>query len=260
MALKTLDEILNGEAPTPDEARLLPTTENVGYTHLPVVILLDTSSSMSNNDGIGRVSDAIKGFLGKIAAGKEEFDRKLRRQGDFCIVGYGGNVRTIVDWTAGDYLGQVLDFQLKASGNTPMGAALVQSAEFLLNRYRGYKVGGTKAFCGLVFNLTDGAPTDMAPNGDSAQRAMWQKAKDRVELFEAMGSRSNPYAQFIHFTTDRGSQETLNNFAGNQPLHILTNDDENRIERVNLLEGADSFSRFVRFIEMSMNSIMAGDP
>jgi hypothetical protein len=34
---------------------------------------------------------------------------------------------------------------------------------------------------------------------------------------------------------------------------------EETMGRVNLLEGADSFSRFVRFIEMSMNSIMAGE-
>jgi hypothetical protein len=99
----------------------------------------------------------------------------------------------------------------------------------------------------------------MSPNGGAAQQAMWQKAQDRVKLFEAMGSRSNPYAQFIHFTTDRGSQAALAQFAGSQPLYMLTNEEESRMERVNLLEGADSFSRFIRFIEMSMNSIMAGD-
>lgn len=260
MALKSLDEILAGEVMTTVEMQQLPTTINVGFTHLPVVILLDTSGSMSNQNAIGRVSDSIKGFLGNITApGADEFHRKLRRQGDFCILGYGGDVKTIVDWTAGDDLGRVLNFKPTASGNTPMGAAIMQSADLLLNRYRGYKVSGTKAFCGLVFNLTDGAPTDMDPNGDANQRATWKKAQERVALFEAMGSRSNPYAQYIHFTTDRGSRETLNQFAGNKPLYMPTNSEENVMERVNLLEGADSFSKFVRFIEMSLNSVMSGE-
>lgn len=203
MALKTLDEILGGETMTPEEKRELPQTDNVGLTHLPVVILLDTSGSMSTGNAIGRVSDAIKGFLGNITSpNADEFHRKLKRQGDFCIVGYGGDVRTIVDWTSGNDLLSVSSFNLSASGQTPMGQAIIQSADMLLNRYRGYKVSGTRAFCGLVFNLTDGAPTDMDPNGDAVQRSTWQKARERIELFEAMGSRNNPYAQFIHFSTD----------------------------------------------------------
>ena len=257
--LKSLDEILAGEIITPEEKQLLPRTENVGFTHLPVVILLDTSASMGNGNAIGRVTDAIQGFLGQITSpDADEFHRKLRRQGDFCIVTYGAEVKTLVEWTSGDDLARVSNFKLVAAGTTPMGQAIVHSADLLLNRYRGYKASGTRAFCGLVFNLTDGAPTDMDPNGESAKRAMWQKAQQRVALFEAMGSKKNPYAQYIHFTTDSGSREVLNQFAGDAPLYMPTNSEET-LGRVNLLQGADSFSSFVRFIEMSLNSIMSGE-
>jgi hypothetical protein len=139
-----------------------------------------------------------------------------------------------------------------------MGAAIMQSSDLLLNRYRGYKISGTRAFCGLVFNLTNGESSDMDPNGDATQRATWKKAQERVGLFEATGSKKNPYAQYIHFTTDRGSCATLNHFAGEKPLFMPTNSEESAIGRVNFLEGADSFYKFIRFIEMSLNSIMAG--
>jgi uncharacterized protein YegL len=260
MALKSLDEILAGEVIKPEEERLLPRTENIGYTHLPVVILLDTSASMSNGNAIGRVSDAIKGFLSSITdPNADEFHRKLRRQGDFCIISYGGDVKTIVNWTPGNDLARVSNLKIAASGNTPMGAAIIQSADLLLNRYRGYKVSGTRAFCGLVFNLTDGAPTDMDPNGEATQKATWHKAQERVALFEQMGSKRNPYAQFIHFATDRGACETLNQFSGERLLFMPTNSEETTMARVNFLEGADSFSKFVRFIEMSLNSIMSAE-
>lgn len=257
-SLPTLEDILRGEEFSPEEAEALPTTNNVGFTHLPVVILLDTSGSMSNGNAIGQVKKVIDEFLANISSPKDEFHRKLRRQGDFCVVRYGGNVETVLDWTAGERLPAAPTVKLAANGNTPMGEAIVQSADHLLNRYRGYKLKRTRAFCGLVFNLTDGVPTDMDPEGNELQREMWKKAQGRVQLFETMGSSKNPYAQYIHFGTDRESCELLRKFAGDRPLFMPTNSEET-MGRVNLLEGADSFSRFVRFIEMSMNSIMAGE-
>jgi uncharacterized protein YegL len=257
--LKTLDEILGTDDPVPSP--LLPPTVHPGLTHLPVVILLDTSTSMTDGDAIGLVTNAIKRFLDQIANPKDEFHRKLKNQGDFCIIGYGGVVNTLMDWTPGQSLAaRAASLKPKAEGNTPMGAAIIESADLLLNRYRSYKSSGTKAFCGLVFNLTDGEPTDMLPNGDAAQRATWQKARDRVALFEAMGTSKNPYAQYVHFTTDSKSKsrEILNQFAGESPLFMPTNSEDTTMGRVNFLSGADSFGRFIRFIEMSMGSIMTG--
>jgi uncharacterized protein YegL len=257
MALKTLDEILAGEILTPEERLLLPQTENVGFTHLPIVFLLNTSASMSRDNAIGRVSNAVNGFFADVSAPNAgEFHRKLRRQGDFCIVTYGDNVKTILNWTAGSHLGQGSKIALIASGTAPMGAAIIQSADLLLNRYRGYKIKGTRAFCGLVLNLTNGDATDMDPYGDEFQRVTWKKAQERVALFETLGSRRNPYAQYIHFMIGSGSCAKLNLFAGENPLFMPTNSEES-IGRVNLLE-TESFLKFIRFIEMSLNSIMAG--
>jgi len=256
--LPGLEDILRGEEYTEEQVAELPTTDNVGFTHLPVIILLDTSGSMANNSAIGQVKKAIDDFLSNVADPKDEFHRKLNRQGDFCVLRYGGLVETALEWTSGQRLPTRSNLRLVANGNTPMGEAIVQSADQLLNRYRGYKLKRTRAFCGLVFNLTDGVPTDMDPNGNPAQQQMWRTAKNRVQLFESMGSQKNPYAQYIHFGTDRTSFEFLKSFAGDAPVFMPTSTEE-RMERVNLLEGADSFSRFVRFIEMSMNSIMAGD-
>ena len=253
--LRTLDEILGAEDHAPE---LLPTTEHITHTHLPVVILLNTSASMADGNAVGRVTEAIKGFLGKIANPTDEFHRKLWRQGDFCIVGYRGVVKRLMDWTPGQDLARAASIEPTAGGNTPMGAAIIESADLLLNRYRGYKATGTRAFCGLVFNLTEGEPTDMLPNGDAAQRATWQKARDRVALLETMGRLKNPYAQFIHFTTDSKTRETLNQFAGETPLFMPTNSEDSIIGRVNFLSGPDAFGRFIHYIEMGMDNIMTG--
>jgi uncharacterized protein YegL len=257
--LPTLEDILGSESIDDDLADVLPKTDNVGFTHLPVLILLDTSGSMAGNNAIGQVKSAIEGFLSNVANPKDEFHRKLHRQGDFCILRYGGTVQTALDWTSGQSLPLDPKLPLLADGNTPMGEAIVQSADQLLNRYRGYKLTRTRAFCGLVFNLTDGVPTDMDPNGNSQQREMWDKARGRVRLFETMGSNKNPYAQYIHFGTDRTSCDFLRTFSGDAPVYNPSGSTEEVMQRVNLLEGSDSFGRFVRFIEMSMNSIMSGD-
>jgi uncharacterized protein YegL len=254
---RTLDEILRDEELTEKEVQALPEIKHIELPHLPVVLLVDTSGSTAEGDAINYISTAINGFLEGVAKAGDEFHRKLRRNGDFCVVRYGGNVQTILGWTAGENLSRTSNLRLVANGETPMGAAIVQSADLLLDRYRGYKAMGTRSFCGLVFNLTDGRPTDMDPNGVDDKRQMWKKAQDRVRLFETMGSSKNPYAQFIHFGTTPESCETLKSFAGNQPLFMPSNS-EDVLQRVNLLAGADSFSRFVRYIEMSLNNIMAG--
>jgi uncharacterized protein YegL len=256
MVKRTLEEILAADELTPDELKLLPTTEHVGLAHLPVVILLDTSNSTARDNAIVKIAEAINGFIARIANPPDEFYRKLRRQGDFCIIRYGGVVEPILPWTNGSNLDANRGLHLAADGNTPMGQAIVQSADLLLDRYRGYKSTRTRAFCGLVFNLTDGEPTDMAPEGGKAK--MWNTARERIELFEEMGSAKNPYAQYVHFSTHRDGFEVLRKFAGDRPLYFPS-DEEVNLDRVNLLEGANSFERFIRYIEMSLNKLMDHD-
>jgi uncharacterized protein YegL len=255
---RTLDEILRDEELTDEEVKELPEIVNHTLPHLPVVILLDTSGSTAEHNAIHHISTAINGFLAKVVQAGDEFHRKLRRNGDFSIVRYGnGVVEPLLNWTAGENLSPSFKLNLVADGDTPMGAAIVKSADLLLDRYRGYKATGTRSFCGLVFNLTDGRPTDMDINGDAERQRMWKKAQDRVRLFETMGSSKNPYAQYIHFATTQESCDTLRAFAGDGPLYMPANS-EDALKRVNLLQGADSFSRFVRYIEMSLTNIMKG--
>jgi uncharacterized protein YegL len=253
----SIDQILNDEKLREEDVAALPQTVHIELPHLPVVILLDTSESMSG-DAIGQVNQAMTGFFSDVVSPSTPFHRKLQRQGDFCVITYGETVQTFMPWTSGAHLSANLKFSLRPYGRTPMGAAMVQSAELLLARYRGYKQTNTRAFCGLVFNLTDGEPTDMAPDGSEDVRNLWEKAKECVRLFEVLGSQKNPYAQYIHFGTSRKSCEALHKFAGETPLPFLPGGgSEEDIHRVNLLEGAESFSRFVRYIEMSLNSIIS---
>jgi uncharacterized protein YegL len=254
---RSLDEILDGEVLTPKELAQLPSTEHAALPHLPVVILLDTSDSTAQNNAIVQISDSINDFFARIINPPDEFHRKLRRQGDFSVIRYGGDVEVILPWTNGSQIQENSKLALYPNGLAPMGQAIVRCADLLLDRYRGYKAVGTRAFCGLVFNLTDGQPTDMSAQGTEEQKKMWKKAQERVQLFEEMGSSKNPYAQFIHFSTDGTAAQTLTDFAGEQAL-FMPSDSEMPLQRVNRLDGGDSFARFIRYIEMSLNNIMSG--
>ena len=253
--MPSLDEILEGEVLTAKELAQLPTTEHAALPHLPVVILLDTSESTAKDNAIVQISNAINDFFARVINPPDEFHEKLRTQGDFCVIRYGGDVEVILPWTNGSRLQESSKLSLYANGVTPMGQAMVKCADMLFDRYRGYKAIGARSFCGLVFNLTDGQPTDMQAQGSDDQRKMWAKAKERVRMFEEMGSRKNPYAQFIHFSTADVAIPTLKDFAGTRELFMQG---EGALERVNRLDGGDLFARFVRFIEMSLSNIMSG--
>lgn len=251
----SLDDILKNPPITPEQEKSLPDVVHSKLAHIPIVILIDTSESTAIGNTIVKIRDTINDFFGRIAKSDDEFYTKLRKQGDFCVIRYGGNVETIVPWANGSQLKANLN--LYATGETPMGEAIVKSGDVLLEQLLSYKNRGTRAFCGLVFNLTDGKPTDMLPAGsDLEKKKMWDKAQERVALYEKMGSAKNPYAQFVHFTTSNDAMGILKSFAGESPLHMPGV--EIQLARVNLLEGADTFTRFIKFIEMSLRGILVG--
>lgn len=255
----SLEEILRNDKLTPAEESMLPETVHWELPHLPVVLLVDTSDSMNKPESappIKEVSKKLGDFFGRVRAANSEFYRKLQRQGDFCVVRYGGAEATVeMPWTNGTELPSNLS--LAASGTTPMGRAIVVAGNMLLERYRGYKASGTLAFCGFVFNLTDGRPTDMNPIDESeGRKAKWQEAKAMVTLFETMGSAKHPYAQFIHFTTDADSLELLRNFAGSADLYAFGGEEAaSTVQRVNMLDGEEPFDRFIKYIEISLKGL-----
>ena len=140
--------------------------------HCATVLLLDTSSSMQAGNKIGQLNDGLRLFKDEVAG-----DELARKRVDLAVVTFGGTVAVQHDFSAID------EFEpptLVASGDTPMGEAILRATEMIEERKREYDDRGIDYYRPWIFMITDGEPTDMGP-GD----AQWTKAVGAVHEGEA---------------------------------------------------------------------------
>jgi uncharacterized protein YegL len=131
----------------------------------PCVLLLDTSASMSGTP-ISALNDGLKVFQQDI-----QEDDLARRRVEVAVVTFGnGGVQVVRPF---DKVSEFKAPTLSAGGNTPMGAAIIETLNLLHERKQALKENGIVYYRPWAFLITDGAPTDN-----------WQAAAERVHSEE----------------------------------------------------------------------------
>lgn len=125
----------------------------------PVVLLQDTSTSMSDN--IDKVNDGLQMLRSDLMA-----DRLAAQRVEIAVITFGP-VRLIQDFVTVD---RWLPPRLHAEGPTPMGEALRQAVKQVRIRKRAYREAGIPYYRPWIWLVTDGEPTDN-----------WQDALDDVQ-------------------------------------------------------------------------------
>lgn len=142
-------------------------------TRCPVILLLDTSQSMSG-EPMEALNQGVQVFREEVLK-----DTKASLSVEVAIIGFGP-VQLQQDFVTIDRFEPP---GLVAEGGTPIGEAIEYALDLLEDRKETYKENGIQYYRPWIFLITDGAPTDV---WDFAAQRLHQAEAQRRLLFFAV--------------------------------------------------------------------------
>jgi uncharacterized protein YegL len=164
----------------------------------PVVLALDVSSSMTDENRIGQLNDGLVQFKKELVE-----DRLASLRVEIAVVTFDTSARLLQDFViVKDFVPPVL----RASGTTAMGQAMDLALSTIEARKSLYRASQVKYFRPWIWLMTDGMPND----------AGWEQAADRVRAAEA-AKKVKCFAVGIGAGADT---TVLERFATERPMRV----------------------------------------
>jgi uncharacterized protein YegL len=142
----------------------------------PTLLLLDVSASMSGKP-LEELQAGLTQYIDEVAA-----DSLAKRRLEIAIVTFGGSVQVVQEFATPD---RIVVPTLVATGDTPMGQAIVTGLDLLRDRRVELSSQAVSQYKPWIFLITDGGPTDDGKD-------IWHEGVRRLK--EVRGKRAQFFA------------------------------------------------------------------
>lgn len=141
----------------------------------PVVLLLDTSSSM-DGEPIEQLNNGVQTFIEEVGS-----DSKASLRVEVAIVTFNSSVQVEQDFVTID---KFIAKRLTATGSTSLGKGLTKSLEIIEKRKSEYREQLIPNYLPWLFLITDGVPTD---DWETSSREVQIAVEERKLSFFVVG-------------------------------------------------------------------------